>query len=165
MKKKLRFDNGMLIRHCRWVLVVMMVHLAEMAFSQSVTVTGRVVSKDDANPIPGVNVVIKNTSIGTTTDVEGNYALSAPEDATLVFSFIGFQTMEVPVNSRQVIDVSLAGDTQTLEEVVVTGYSTQRKKDITGSVSIVEVDNLKSVPATSAEQALQGMACGVNVTR
>lgn len=165
MKKKLRFDNGMLIRHCRWVLVVMMVHLAEMAFSQSVTVTGRVVSKDDANPIPGVNVVIKNTSIGTTTDVEGNYALSAPEDATLVFSFIGFQTMEVPVNSRQVIDVSLAGDTQTLEEVVVTGYSTQRKKDITGSVSIVEVDNLKSVPATSAEQALQGMASGVNVTR
>src|SRR5688500_848974 len=89
MKKKLRFDNGMLIRHCKWVFVVMMVHLAEMAFSQSVNVTGRVVSKDDGNPIPGVNVVIKNTSIGTTTDVDGNYTLSAPEDATLVFSFIG----------------------------------------------------------------------------
>ena len=165
MNKKLRFDNGMLIRHCRWVFVVIMVHFAEMAFSQSVTVTGKVVSQDDATPIPGVNVVIKNTSIGTTTDVGGNYTLSAPEDATLVFSFIGFQTVEVPVNSRGVIDVSLAGDTQTLEELVVTGYSTQRKKDITGSVSIVEVDNLKSVPATSAEQALQGMASGVNVTR
>lgn len=165
MKKKLRFDNGMLIRHCRWVFVVIMVHFAEMAFSQSVTVTGKVVSQEDGNPIPGVNVVIKDTSIGTTTDADGNYTLSAAEDATLVFSFIGFQTVEVPVNSRQVIDVSLPGDTQTLEEVVVTGYSTQRKKDITGSVSIVEVDDLKSVPSMSAEQALQGMASGVNVTR
>ena len=165
MKQELRSYNGIFIRRCGWVFLVIMVHLSQMVFAQSIAVSGRVISQEDGSPLPGVNVVIKNTSVGTTTDVDGRYTLEAPADATLVFSFIGFTTSEIPVSSRQSIDVSLSGDTQTLEEIVVTGYSTQRKKDITGSVSIVDVDNLQSVPSPSAEQALQGMASGVNVTR
>lgn len=165
MKQELRFCNEMFIRRCGWIFLVIMVHLSQVVLAQSITVSGKVVSQDDGSPLPGVNVVIKDTSTGTATDADGNYTLSAAADAVLVFSFIGFTTTEVPVNGRQVIDVSLSGDTQTLDEIVVTGYSTQRKKDITGSVAIVEVDDLKRVPSASAEQALQGMAPGVNVTR
>lgn len=166
MQKSIRFYYEVLVRGTGWVfLLALLVLIPGGAFSQDMPITGTVVSKEDGNPIPGVNVVIKDTSTGTTTDVDGNYSLVAPADATLIFTFIGFARQEEPVNSRQRIDVSLTSDTQTLQEVVVTGYSTQLKKDITGSVSIVNVDNLKTVPARSAEQALQGMASGVNVTK
>ena len=165
MSKKLRIHNRSYTGIFRWLLMLaVLVQAASLSYGQS-TVSGTVVSKEDGNPLPGVNVVIKNTSNGTTTDVDGKYTLAVGADATLVFSFIGFMTIEEPVNGRQVIDISLSGDAQTLEEVVVTGYSTTRKKDITGSVAIVEVDNMQRVPSPSAEQALQGMASGVNVTR
>jgi TonB-linked SusC/RagA family outer membrane protein len=149
----------------RWLLIItILVQTPVLSFGQS-AVSGTVVSQEDGNPLPGVNIVIKNSSVGTTTDADGKYTLAVPNDATLVFSFIGFATTEVPVGGRQTIDISLSGDTRTLDEVVVTGYSTTRKKDITGSVAIVEVDNMQRVPSPSAEQALQGMASGVNVTR
>ena len=167
MRKKLRFFNQIISRHAGWVFLVMiMIQIPQYTFSQGpLAISGKVISQVDGKPIPGVNIVIKDTSTGTTTDVDGNYTLVAPGDATLIFTFIGFAREEVPVNSRQVIDVSLSSDIQTLEEIVVTGYSTQRKKDITGSVSIVNVDDFKNVPSRSAEQALQGMASGVNITK
>jgi len=130
---------------------------------ESVTVTGKVISKEDSKPIPGVNIMIKGTATGTVTDVNGNYTLDAPGDATLVFSFIGFGREEIPVNSRAVIDLSMGPEMQALEEVVVTGYSTQRKKDITGSVGVVDMNALTSIPAGSAAQSLQGQAAGVTV--
>src|SRR5690606_7403469 len=109
-------------------------------------------------------VLVKGTSTGTVTDVEGNYTLTvSDEDAVLVFSSVGYVTQEVAVNGRTVIDVVLEEDLQGLDEVVVTGYSTQRKKDITGSVSVVDMDALNSIPSGSADRALQGMASGVNV--
>lgn len=133
--------------------------------TEGISINGKVTSQEDGQPIPGVTVLVKNSATGSITDADGNYSVNAPGDGTLVFSSVGFVIQEVPVNSRQVIDVVLASDINTLDEIVVTGYSSQRKKDITGSVAIVDVDQLKTVPSRSAEQALQGMASGVNVTK
>jgi TonB-linked SusC/RagA family outer membrane protein len=144
-----------------WAMVIL---APCVTFSQDLTrVTGRVTSVEDGQSIPGVNVLIKGTTTGAVTDINGNYSVEAPGDGTLIFSFIGYQREEVPVNSRTVINVSLQAEALSLEEVVVTGYSTQRKKDITGSVGIVDMDALKSIPAGSAAQSLQGQAAGVTV--
>ena len=165
MKKKLPVPNRNYTGRLRWLLLIaILVPMPILSFSQNV-VSGTVISQEDGKPVPGVSIVIKNTSLGTVTDVDGRYTISAEPESMLVFSFVGFAGQEVPVGSQSVIDVTMAPQVQSLEEVVVTGYTTQRKKDITGSVSIVEVDDLKRVPSMSAEQALQGMASGVNVTR
>jgi TonB-linked SusC/RagA family outer membrane protein len=154
------------------LLVLVMWHIPGHVYSQTpasssevISINGNVTSQEDGQSIPGVTILVKNSTTGAITDVDGNYRLNAPSDGVLVFSSVGFVIQEVPVNSRQLINVVLAADISTLEEIVVTGYSTQRKKDITGSVAIVNVDEMKSVPSRSAEQALQGMASGVNVTK
>lgn len=132
---------------------------------ETISINGKVISGDDGSPIPGATVLLKNTQIGTVTDLEGAYSIQASPNGVLVVSFIGYETVEESVDSRSIIDIVLTSDTQSLDEFVVTGYSTQRRKNITGSVSVVDVDELKTVPSRSAEQALQGMASGVNVTR
>ncbi|MFC4871048.1 SusC/RagA family TonB-linked outer membrane protein [Negadavirga shengliensis] len=132
---------------------------------ETISINGKVISGDDGSPVPGATVLLKNTQIGTVTDLEGAYSIQAPADGVIVVSFIGYETVEEPIESRSIIDIVLNSDTQSLDEFVVTGYSTQRRKNITGSVSVVDVDELKTVPSRSAEQALQGMASGVNVTR
>jgi TonB-dependent starch-binding outer membrane protein SusC len=129
------------------------------------TVTGTVLSGEDNSAMPGVSIVVKNTSTGTVTDVDGRYSLSAPENAVLVFSFVGFTSEEVPVGGRSAINVTMASVASTLQEVVVTGYSTQRKQDITGSVSVVNMKDYEKNFSRSAQEALQGMAPGVNVIR
>ena len=129
----------------------------------ALTVTGRVTDTKSGEGLPGVNVVVKNSSTGTVTNMDGNYSLSVPENATLVFSFIGYITQEVPVNGRSTIDVNIRQDVQALEEVVVTGYTTQQKKDITGAVAVVETEELLSVPAASFTQQLEGRAAGIMV--
>ena len=135
----------------------------ERLSNQAITVRGQVTSQETGESIPGVNVLVKNASTGTITDIDGNYSISAPEDGTLIFSYIGFISAEVPVNGQSVIDVDLATDVMALQEVVVTGYSSQRKKDIVGSVAVVNTEALKEVPSGSAMQALQGQAAGVDV--
>jgi hypothetical protein len=98
------------------------------ALAQSRTVTGKVGAQDDGSGIPGVNVLVKGTTTGAITDANGSYSVSVPgDDATLVFSFIGYITQEVPVGSRSTVDVQMAADVKALEEVVVTGYTTQQK--------------------------------------
>lgn len=133
------------------------------SFSQDFNVSGTVTSTEDGAVLPGVNVIIKNSTTGTVTDVNGNYSLSASNDDILVFSFIGYRKREVPVNGRTTIDLSLEEDLATLEEVVVVGYTTQQKKDITGAVSVVDTDDLLSVAAGSFTQQLEGRASGVMV--
>ncbi len=133
--------------------------------AQSRTVTGKVASQEDGSGIPGVNVLVKGTTTGAITDADGGYSVSVPgNDATLVFSFIGYITQEVPVGSRTTVDVQMAADVKALEEVVVTGYTTQQKKDITSAVAVVSPKELLSVAATSVQQQLQGRAAGVFVT-
>jgi TonB-dependent starch-binding outer membrane protein SusC len=130
-----------------------------------VNITGKVTDETNA-PLPGVNVVLKGTTNGTVTDVNGVYTLSIPDDATggtLVFSFIGYETVEEPINGRAAIDITLRGDVQTLNEVVVIGYQTVQKKDLTGAVSVVDSETANRVTANSLAESIQGLAPGVTV--
>lgn len=129
----------------------------------AVTVSG-VVTDEDNKPIPGVNVLVKGTTDGTTTDVDGRYTLSVADgSAVLVFSFIGFQTTEVLVGNQTVIDVSLKADISTLSEIVVVGYGTQQKASLTGAISSVAAEEISAQPVVNVGQALQGRVAGVSV--
>jgi TonB-linked SusC/RagA family outer membrane protein len=135
------------------------------AFAQTGQISGTVV--DEANtPLPGVNVVIKGTTDGTTTDSDGTFKLSVPGNATLVFSFIGFQTQELQADGRSVVNIVMTADVQSLQEVVVVGYGESSKAKITGAVATVEskvFEQRNSLPNPMA--ALQGQIPGVIVTR
>jgi TonB-dependent SusC/RagA subfamily outer membrane receptor len=131
---------------------------------QQFQVNGNVTSSGDNNPLPGVSVVVKGTSTGTTTDADGNYSVSVPDgSSTLIFSFIGYKSVEVPVNNRTVIDVTLETDIQELSEVVVIGYGTQKKADLTGAVATMNTDQLTERPIARVDQALVGQMAGVRV--
>lgn len=135
------------------------------SFAQDNIVSGKVTTTNNEG-LPGVNVVIQGTTQGTVTDIDGNYNLPVPDpNATLVFSFIGYAPQEIPVNSQSTINVTLEEDVEQLEEVVVVGYGTQRKSDLTGSVSQVTGEELTKIPTPSVEQALQGKVAGVQVTQ
>ena len=121
------------------------------------------VTDNEGNPLPGVNIIIKGTSNGTITTVDGTYSINAEEDATLLFSFIGFLKEEIPVEGRSQINISLMPDIMTMNEVVVVGYGTVKKSDLTGSVAQVEVKKLKDIPANSVEGLLQGRVAGLQV--
>ena len=131
--------------------------------AQALSITGTVT---DANgPLPGVNVKLKGTSIGATTDASGNYKLSVPDgNGTLVFSFVGYTTQEIAINNRATINVVMAELPKALSEVVVVGYGTQRRVDLTGSVGSVSAKTLQERPQTNLEQELGGKIAGVNVS-
>jgi TonB-linked SusC/RagA family outer membrane protein len=127
-------------------------------------ITGRVTSAN-GEALPGVAVVVKGSTVGTSTDVNGSYSLSVPETpGTLVFSFIGTVTQERAYTGPGVINVSLVDDTRALQEVVVTGYTTEKKRDIIGSVSVVKPTELLQTPAANLQAQLQGRASGVTVS-
>lgn len=127
---------------------------------QGLQVSG-VVRDDSGTPVPGVNVIEKGTTNGTATDVEGKYSLMVSnENAVLVFSFIGYTTQEIPVNGRSSIEVSLAPDTQTLQEVVVVGYGEKKKATITGAVSSIKNEDIEKAPVTNLSNALVGRLPG-----
>jgi len=126
-------------------------------------VSGKVIGSDDKLPVVGASVRIKGTNTGAVTDVNGNFTLALSPGNVLVVSYIGYVTQEVTVRGAGFITVSLAPSASTLNEVVVTGYTTQLKKDISGSIATVDVNDAKKIPATSAEQLLQGQASGVTV--
>ena len=126
------------------------------------TVSGKIIAGDDNSGLIGATVMLKGTTTGASTDLDGNFTLSVPNDATtLVVSSIGFLTREVDITSVNTIEVTLPVDVSTLEEIVVTGYASQRKKDITGAVTVVSAKDLTAVPAASVTQMLQGRAAGV----
>lgn len=145
-------------------IVALFMLVTSVAWGQTRTVSGKVTSVEDGQSVPGVNVVVKGSTTGTTTDADGKYTLSVPDGSTLVFSFIGFQTKEVAVGDQTIIDVSLTTDVTQLSEVVVVGYGTQSKRDLTGAIASVQGDKLKDTPVQSFDQALAGRASGVNVT-
>src|SRR6266850_8427670 len=127
-------------------------------------VSGKVVD-EAGQPLPGVNVIEKGTTNGTVTDVSGSFSLNVQDDkSVLVFTFIGYTTQEVLVGVTTEFAINLRQDIKALEEVVVVGYGTQRRKDLTGSVSSIGEAQIAKVPVTTLDQALQGRAAGVNVT-
>ena len=145
-------------------LVALFLAMGTAALAQSRTVTGRVTSGTEGGNIPGVNVLVKGTTTGAITDADGAYSVSVPGNgATLVFSFIGYATQEVPVGDRSTIDVQLATVENSLDEIVVIGYGTTTKSDLTGSVGSVKAAQLQERPAASLNQALAGRLAGVQV--
>jgi TonB-linked SusC/RagA family outer membrane protein len=131
--------------------------------SQEKTIKGTV--KDAFGiPIPGASVLIKNSQFGARTDVDGSYAIKVNDkNAILVFSYLGLKTVEIPVNGKTLIDATLVDDAEKLNEVVVVGYGTQKKKDLTGSVSLIKSDDLKNRTNTQIGNLIQGQATGVQV--
>ncbi|MCG8308878.1 MAG: TonB-dependent receptor [Cytophagales bacterium] len=133
---------------------------------QSIEITGKVLSSEDGEGLPGVNVIEKGTSRGTVTDVEGNYFLNViDENTVLVFSSVGFVSEEVTVGNKTVIDISLVPNLTALEEIVVVGYGTQSKANMTGAVSTVAPEELIKRPVTNTENLLQGKVTGLQVVQ
>jgi TonB-dependent starch-binding outer membrane protein SusC len=143
------------------LLLLMAMALFTHSYAQDVTVSGRVI--DQEGPVPGVNILIKGTTRGTVSDIEGNYSLSAPSDGTLVFSAIGYTIEEIAIGGRTNIDLTLVQDVRALAEVVVTGYTTEARRDVTGAVSTIKARELVAVPSGNVEQQLQGRVAGVTV--
>lgn len=144
------------------VLVMLLVLTSAAAFAQQ-TVTGTVVDEFGLG-LPGVSILVKGTATGTTTDIDGNYSINVPNDqATLVFSFIGYAKVEEVVGSRSVIDVNLAPDEQNLSEVIVTGYTIDSRRETTGAIATVDPKDLGVIPTGNVEQTLQGRVSGVTV--
>src|SRR5690606_13330803 len=130
----------------------------------SITVSGTVTSLADGQSLPGVTVVVKGTNTGSVTDIDGKYTIEVPNATdVLVFSSIGYLAQEVPVNNRSLINIIMEEDIANLEEVVVVGYGTQRKSDLTGAVASIKSDKLLDRQAFSVSQALQGRLPGVDV--
>jgi len=124
------------------------------------------VTDENGDPIPGVNIFVKNTSTGTISEFDGAFQLAIPSEAQIiVFSYIGYLTVEEPINNRSIINVTLTEDTQQLEEIIVTGYSSQKKADVIGSISSLNPEIVKDMPITGLDQALQGQVPGVSVTQ
>lgn len=130
---------------------------------QQIKVSG-VVKDAMGEPVIGASIQEKGTSNGIITDVNGNFSLSVNQGATLVISYIGFKTQEIPVVAGKILDVTLKEDTEMLEEVVVVGFGTQKKVNLTGSVGIATAKEIESRPVTSATQALQGLVPGLKIT-
>ena len=129
---------------------------------QQQIITGRVTDSQTRESMPGVNIVVKGTSIGTITDINGNYSLTVTDrNAILVFSFIGYISQEIPLNGKTTLDISLEGEVKGLEEVVVVGYGTQRKATLTGSVVGVGADEIVKAPAGNIAASLQGALPGL----
>jgi TonB-dependent starch-binding outer membrane protein SusC len=140
--------------------------LSTIAIAVDKTITGTVTDGDTGDGLPGVNVLVKGSNTGTVTDVSGNYRLSVPDDATtLIFSSVGYSSQEIQINGRSVINVDMQPDVQALSEVVVVGYGTQQKSDLTGAVASVSGEDLENVPTARVDQILQGRAPGVQVTQ
>jgi TonB-dependent starch-binding outer membrane protein SusC len=143
--------------------IFMLLFLSSMAFSQRI-VTGKVIAGDDNTGLPGATVQVKGTDKGAVTDDNGVYSLDlSTADATLVVSSVGYLTQEIAVGASNTIDITLLTDDKTLSEVVVTGYGSQIKRDITGAVATINTKEVLAVPATNIAQAIQGRVAGVSV--
>lgn len=146
------------------VMALVMMH--GMALAQQVTVRGTVLDDDGGAPLPGATVLVKGSTLGTSTDLDGEFQLPVPNpNDTLQVSFIGYLSMDVPLNGRSEVIIRLQEDVAQLTEVVVVGYGTQRRADVTGSVVSVSPQRIEEIPITNITQALQGSMAGVSVTQ
>ncbi len=131
--------------------------------SQQIAVTGTVTESETGEPIPGASIIIKGTTSGTITNFDGNYTIETAGNDVLVFSFVGLETQEIPVNNRTTINVQLAQSTELVDEVVVVGYGQLKVKDLTSAITTVKSDEISKTPTGQAMQALQGKVAGVQI--
>jgi len=148
------------------IFSVIFICLTTGLIAQKQTVTGTVNDGITETGIPGATVLEKGTTNGTITDVKGNYSLTVSSDKdTLIFSFIGYKKIEIPINGRTIIDMVMESEQTELDEVVVIGYGTQKKKVVTGAIATVDAEQIGKIPVLRVEQAMQGQAAGVQVTQ
>jgi TonB-dependent starch-binding outer membrane protein SusC len=169
-----RLQNICQVSGVSWCLICMILMLSlttlsakdnAVEYMQQRTISGKV-TDENSTPLPGVNVVVKGTTNGTTTDANGQFQLAVEDpNATLAFSFIGYTTEEVQAAGRDIIDAQLLPDVQTLSEVVVVGYGVQKRSDLTGSVGSVKGKDITSLPARSVAETLQGRVAGIEVVK
>ncbi len=152
-------------RHVPLLVAALLLAVAHLGYAQTIRVTGKVTAGDDGSPVPGATVLVQGTTNGTITDINGDYSLQVDDpNAVLVFSYVGYLTEEIPVNNRSVIDISLMADITELMEVVVVGYGTVQKKDLTGSVAVVDGSSIAERGTVSPLQAVQGQVAGVDIS-
>lgn len=145
------------------VLLVMALAISTLSYAVDRKISGTVTASDDDSPMVGVSVTIKGTTNGTITDIDGKYSITAPENGTLVFSFIGYTTKEATVGNQSLINVTLDTDSEALDEIVVVGYGTQKKSHTTGSISKVVNEDLDQIAVARVDDALVGQVSGVNI--
>ena len=144
-------------------LIVLCLFFINTAFAQNVTVKGKVTDATTGESLIGVSVGIKGTANGTQTDANGAYSLSSPSDAVLTFTYVGYAGQQISVNGQSIINLKLQAETNSLQQVVVVGYGTQRKVDVTGSIAVVKGSDLASQPDANPISALQGKVAGVQI--
>ncbi len=149
----------------RKFLIVLFAFVTLAATAQNRSISGKITSSDDGSAIPGVNILEKGTSNGTVTDADGNYTINVASNAVLIFSFVGYSSQEVTVGSQTNLDVKLQSDVTSLSEVVVVGYGTQQKKEITSAVASVSEEQFNKGNVTSPTQLLTGKVAGLSVVR
>ncbi|MEN8210066.1 MAG: carboxypeptidase-like regulatory domain-containing protein, partial [Candidatus Fermentibacteria bacterium] len=146
------------------ILFIVLTGLGNIALGQEKTITGVVTDASDHLPLPFVNILVKGTSVGTVTDLDGHYSITVTgNEDILVFSYIGYLEQEIPVQQQNTIDLQMKEDVLSLEEVVVIGYGQVQKSDITGSISSISSEEMLERPVTRIDQALQGRAAGVQI--
>ncbi len=133
-----------------------------LAYGQSRAISGKLTDENGAS-LPGVNIIVKGTTIGTLSDVDGNYRLEVEEGAVLVYTYIGYEAQEITLGAQSVVDLAMAIEVSQLEELVVTGYSVERKKDLLGAVSVVDMESMQDVTFPNVMQRLKGRIPGVTV--
>ncbi|NOU18926.1 MAG: SusC/RagA family TonB-linked outer membrane protein [Bacteroidales bacterium] len=148
----------------RFFVLLAFIMYGGFTFGQGVTVTGTITDVTSKDPLPGVTVLIKGTSTGTATSMDGKYLIQAKANDVLVFSFVGYEAQEIPVNGRSVIDIALKVSSESLDEVVVIGYGTVKKTDLTGSVTTVSSKDFNKGSITSPQELIVGKSAGVVVT-
>ena len=148
----------------RMMIFIAGLMMSSAVFAQDITVTGTVTDALEGYTLPGVNVLVKGTTMGTTTNADGVYSIQVSPDATLVFSFIGYVEQEIPVNNRRTIDVDLQVDVLEIAEVVTIGYGTVKRDDVTGSVAAVSAKDFNRGNITSAQELLVGKTAGVVIS-
>ncbi|HTJ53597.1 MAG TPA: TonB-dependent receptor [Cyclobacteriaceae bacterium] len=163
MNRTLQFQRSLYWSKKTYLLLLFLMGILN-AFGQNDKHISGVIKDEGGAALPGVNVLIKGTSLGTTSDNDGKYSLSIPdEDVTLIFSFIGYTSKEVAAANQSVINVTLTPDVQSLQEVVVVGYGTQRKSDLTGSIASIKSEEIRNIGGSNVAEALQGKAPGVDI--
>src|SRR5688572_19590648 len=153
-----------LYRFLKLVFVIVCCVASVQALAQGVQITGKVTSGDDGTALPGVSIVEKGTTNGTVTDADGNYSVTVKSDAVLVFSFVGYTAQEVAVGGKTILDIALLSDITSLSEVVVVGYGTREKKDVTGVITAVDSENFNKGAIVSPDQLINGKVAGVQIT-
>lgn len=149
------------------ILAFSLLMLGSLSYSygQQITVTGKVTAAEDNSPLPGLNIVVKGTTTGTITGIDGTYSIQVPdpENAILIFSFVGYKNQEIRVDDKKVINVEMEPESELLEEVVAIGYGVVKKRDLTGAVGVANVDEMKKSTSTTMAEALQGRMSGLTI--